>query len=224
VGDCLLNATSVLVDAADIPVDNGMEFVLGKDWSVRVFLLLLTFRADMYIHAGKERSIPHLWAFMLLGQIVAISFAWNLFEIAVACSPIASQQSKSPPQSRNQAWRSILLALCLAVNFLCVYFIPYTVGTPQFLLTLGIPHLLLFIPLYVVDEGDMNRLGSYFSWIFFAAIVGLFAKATQEALAVPEGSRGFGRALFEHPAVSSVGWDILFCNINLAATVLVETW
>lgn len=33
---------------------------------------------------GKRRSIPHLWAYMLVGQMVAISVAQNLFHMALA--------------------------------------------------------------------------------------------------------------------------------------------
>jgi hypothetical protein len=160
---------------------------------------------------------------MLLGQIVAISFASNLFNIVVACSP---QQAPSPAQSQKKTgrWTSTLLIFCLALNFVCIYLVPFTYRTPYFLLTLGIPHILLFVPLYVLGDQKMQRFGSYASWAIMAVVVGLFAKATQSAYATEVKSGAFARTLFEHPAVSSVGWDVIFCHITIATMLRLETW
>src|SRR5271154_6259259 len=46
---------------------------------------------------GRRQNIRHLWAFLLLGQIVAISFAMNLFFLAVLLTPVPL-----PPHSGNQ--------------------------------------------------------------------------------------------------------------------------
>lgn len=37
---------------------------------------------------GRQRNIPHLWAFLVLGHTVAISFAMNLFFLAVLLTPV----------------------------------------------------------------------------------------------------------------------------------------
>lgn len=41
---------------------------------------------------GRRHAIPRLWTFMLLGQIVAISFAMNLFFLALLLSPRSSSE------------------------------------------------------------------------------------------------------------------------------------
>jgi hypothetical protein len=37
---------------------------------------------------GRRRKIPHLWAFMALAQIVNLSFAQNLFYVAMLLTPV----------------------------------------------------------------------------------------------------------------------------------------
>lgn len=43
------------------------------------------------MHIGQRTGITYLWAFMLLGQIVAILFASNLFFIAVLLGKLESR-------------------------------------------------------------------------------------------------------------------------------------
>jgi hypothetical protein len=161
---------------------------------------------------------------MLLGQIVAVSFAWNLFNIAAVCSPIIPERHSQGKEKKRLELTSTFLVLCLAVCFSCIYFVPYTVGSSYFLPVLGIPHILLFVPLYVLGNEDIRRFGGYTSLIFIAAIVCLFAKATQEAYDSSARHGGFVGALYEHPAVSSVGWDVIFCYINFATASVLERW
>jgi hypothetical protein len=37
---------------------------------------------------GRRRKIPHLWAFMMLANVVSLSFAQNLFYIAMLLTPV----------------------------------------------------------------------------------------------------------------------------------------
>jgi hypothetical protein len=37
---------------------------------------------------GRRRKIPHLWAFMLLSQLVSLSFAQNIFALATLLTPV----------------------------------------------------------------------------------------------------------------------------------------
>lgn len=37
---------------------------------------------------GQRRNIPNLWAFMALGQLISLSYAQNLFFIAVLLTPM----------------------------------------------------------------------------------------------------------------------------------------
>lgn len=36
---------------------------------------------------GRRRKIPHLWAYMALAQLVNLSFAQNLFYVALLLAP-----------------------------------------------------------------------------------------------------------------------------------------
>ncbi|RMZ84436.1 hypothetical protein DV738_g839, partial [Chaetothyriales sp. CBS 135597] len=62
-------------------------------WTQQIFF----FTTGWSVFVGREgnrRAIPHLWAYMLLGQIVAISFATNLFFLAALLSPLQQHQKK----------------------------------------------------------------------------------------------------------------------------------
>ena len=112
---------------------------------------------------------------MLLGQIVAISFASNLFFLAVLLSSESpenkdgtSSQSLAPssteytlehdqkqPKSRNickdSTWAPsrTLYTVPLLSTFFCVFLIPHYVHSHLFLPLLAVPHILLFIPVNV---------------------------------------------------------------------------
>ncbi|KAF2431146.1 hypothetical protein EJ08DRAFT_611411 [Tothia fuscella] len=158
---------------------------------------------------GKRRGIPHLWAFILLGQIVAISFASNLFFLAVLAFPVLPRSSSS----RSEESSSIATPVAVAANFICVYLLPRTIGTPYFLSLLCIPHLLLFVPLYFPPSKAMYDNLLRFTIPF--CVVLLFGTSALNVLAPSsshrEGLMAMGTTLFEHPAVSSVGWDVIFC-------------
>ncbi|OCK80030.1 hypothetical protein K432DRAFT_329046 [Lepidopterella palustris CBS 459.81] len=193
---------------------------------------------------GHRRRIPHLWAFMLLGQVVAISFASNLFLLAVVLSPLPDSPStesgleKERLQSKYAkppTWTPPLLLLIppIILSLLIPSFLPPYLSTSLFLPLLLIPHLLLFIPpllpsllpaswgtAYPSIAATEKLYSNLYSCIFF-----FWAMATAQGVWLP--ARGVNmteifEALYEHPAVSSVAWDVMLCSVTLVAWMWVQ--
>ncbi|KAI9935111.1 hypothetical protein ASPWEDRAFT_31443 [Aspergillus wentii DTO 134E9] len=210
-------------------------------WSGQIFFWTTAWSLFIGV-MGRRYQIPNTWAYMLLGQIVAISFAQNLFFLSIVLS-----RPYFDLQSTMQTPNVYLELLPLLVSLVSSAIVPYVADSKHFLYTLLIPHLLLFIPTTIQAHGKLKgplisqsvtkRYIRIFSWIFGAA--SLFQVWTMfYALASPSpvplrrardtcafepaqdtqaaedvGQRLLG-TVFEHPAVSSVSWDVVFCTVG----------
>lgn len=171
-------------------------------------------------------KIPHLWVFMLLGQIVAISFALNLSLLAVLVFEDTDPTGKATNRDNNQpltpethsALRKSWLAV-LAVTVVCAIAIPRHLDHPKFMYLLLAPHVLAFVPLLlnklfsgseraVMDPQPLEDTRRNVRAIIVVAAI--------YNLGPEHGWSDFMRALYEHPAVSSVGWDVICCWITIS--------
>lgn len=196
---------------------------------------------------------------MLLGQIVAISFAQCLFYIAVALYPVSEVESNGTKSEETQptfgsttaGFRTLLQRAILALVVVPVMSIPKVVATPRFLWILAIPHLALFIPPLIdpilsrsviqagdtkVVQGENKRLYRFIVVAALIAEIGMVIKALKDTAVQPHLHRhsavyehrllgaevkesgnslhGIWTSLYDHPAVSSVGWDSVLCILN----------
>jgi hypothetical protein len=179
---------------------------------------------------------------MVVGQIVAISFAQNLFFATILVSK--GRLSGLDNDSDHHAWTwtpSLLLELIpIAISLLSTVLVPYTAHTNHFMLLLLIPHLLLFVPamLRPCRSSESNCAGSdagavdaatkryviFFRWIFACSLL-VQAVSTVSVVSDVVGTvdgagsceavvRALLGAIYEHPAVSSVSWDVIFCTVG----------
>lgn len=178
---------------------------------------------------------------MLLGQIVAISFATNLYFLTLLLA--APQQQRLTPMSSREAkpkatngvvvsklsrWLGPWLIDGLSVIMTsaaaeCLSKEKYWNGAPGFMPLLLLPHIvLLILPiLRAVLPAKMFRLGDVktvdkiykFLWILNLHFVGRLTWITYKAYAAGN-LRNICETLLEHPAVSSVGFDVIFCWIS----------
>lgn len=176
---------------------------------------------------------------MLLGQLVAISFAMNLSFVAVLASAEIEEaktgprirksqgDSESPARQSRSGNNSISLlrSASLVLTLATIYKVPSTVGTRWFFPTLLIPHILLFIPVLLSSFGQESRTGFFDIdfWIVTASGVGLFVHASINALTdshhdVPS----LLGELRSHPAVSSVGWDVIICWLSAGIWLVIR--
>lgn len=214
-----------------------------------VFVPWLTLTARRY-------RIPRVWTYMLLGQIVAISFALNLFfaTILVSRQPLSQRRKEKrrdgdtdDEDARALAWLPPRYCelVPVATSLLSTVLVPSVAHTKYFMATLLVPHLLLFVPAMLrpsrsaqkseakaitqADEDRVTRQYVVFFQGFVVVCVALQAHATYLSLQAmgPEITyaalaRNLVNAITEHPAVSSVSWDVIFCTISGLAWAIVN--
>ncbi|KAF3034600.1 hypothetical protein E8E12_004187 [Didymella heteroderae] len=216
--------------------------IVGHDrywWSHQIFY----FASALGLHSewkGVRRDINYTWAFMLLGQIVAISFATNLYFMTVLLSPqqqqpnttrskgFASDDSEKAPKPWYRRWfgpwiidfHSVISTRTTAELLRKDKYQNRGSGFMQLLL---LPHIALMIlptlrailPASFFPSGDTKTVNKIygFLWLtnayFFGDLIWATCKSYQD------GNLGdIGGALLEHPAVSSVGFDVIFCWLS----------
>lgn len=164
---------------------------------------------------------------MLIGQIVAVSFATNLFLLALLLSPPA--QSLAPTNSpTKRRWFGSWL-----INFAAIIATLYPAylladdeywHSSSFMVVLLIPHVALLIlpfsraivPHKYFKNDDVRFAEGLYKYLWTATILGgaiCWLRVTGLAYNYG-GVEGIARALFEHPAVSSVGFDTIWCWIS----------
>lgn len=183
----------------------------------------------MIVLVAKKGRILHLWIFMLLGQIVAISFAANLSFLAFTVfdegSSLQTNKSaeKSKPGSRTEqgSWLPLSWLALLAINLGCAVAIPSNLDHPQFIFLLLAPHVLAFMPLLmnsVFTTAAPSLLSKQPPWAAQAATMAVLLGTAVTGVMREGGSwEDVKTALYEHPAVSSVGWDVICCWTSFTA-------
>ncbi|KAJ5081494.1 hypothetical protein NUU61_009758 [Penicillium alfredii] len=243
----------------------GWSVFLGTMGMVLVSLILWSMACiSHFSFAARRYRIPNPWIYMLLGQIVAISFAQNLF---LATILVSRQQSSTPKSNRGSKddgdhqdegnWTPPLFleTFPVALSLVSTVLVPLVAHTRYFMLILLIPHLLLFVPAVLRpsagsktpttrtgtsnDSRVSGKTGAatrryivFFQW-FVAICVIVHAQYTYSVLgSVAETSSGaapYGAlarillgAVYEHPAVSSVSWDVICCTLTGVAWITVH--
>lgn len=175
-----------------------------------------------------RRGIKHTWAFMLLGQIVAISFATNLFLLTLILSPPAVSRPSTSSIQRSRWLGPWLLNLgALFATVIPAYLLAddhYWHHSEDFMPVLLAPHIaLLVLPTVRVvvpsryfpdhDQAFNDRVYGYMWVLTFANAAIMLLRTTWMAVSYC-GFQGIQSALLQHPAVSSVGFDVIFCWIT----------
>ncbi|KAK0667827.1 hypothetical protein QBC41DRAFT_132694 [Cercophora samala] len=192
-------------------------------WTLQIFGFCAIWSVMLSVQA-KKRSIPQIWAFMLLGQIVAISFASNLFFLAVLVHDVKDDKKTAETQRKTPSRTSDVLTLL--VNLAVTLFLFGNVDSPYFLTLLLAPHVLAFVPM-LRDGLSSNSIGSSqlrepSKVLQFGILAAVLAAGTSQAIASGESWQSILDTLYEHPAVSSVGWDVICCWVSYTAWFLVR--
>jgi hypothetical protein len=165
---------------------------------------------------------------MLLGQIVAISFATNLFLLTLLVSP-----GSTPPTSTTKAyarrwlgpWLIDLFALQITFASVAILggdknwnfpkmFLPALMAPHVALMAMPLARAILPATLFTHDNAGFVKT-AYDYMCYLVAVVGLGrVQAASYKLFSLAGVGIICSTLFEHPAVSSVGFDAIFCWIT----------
>jgi hypothetical protein len=173
--------------------------------------------------AAQRRNIPYVWAYMLLGQVVAISFAACLFFAVMCCLPIKP--------TGTIAFNVPITAICAAIGTATVIISPFVATSSGFMPNLMLMHAVLVVPLTLPSDWlqpytTRQSRGLAAIYLFSAGanavnflqqlIVAIMTAKTQ---LIPEMISVF----FGHPAQSSIGCDILCVNIFCASWMIVDS-
>ena len=204
--------------------------------------LLATLSTVIYMGTeGRQRQIPDLWTFFALSQILPISFAQNLFYVALLLtSPeTESEATETTPSDKNEdksntttrilhfsKTHSILsaAAYCLTLALAQLY-----ASTPALLPIILLARLCLLFPLLIPTEYYPNlaavpakipqdrATGDEVQRVVLkTALIMTCMKAYQ---AVQEGFsvEQITVALWDHPAVLALGGDLFLCAVGFTA-------
>ena len=181
---------------------------------------------------------------MLLGQIVAISFAMNLSFLAMSLRypergdkrRVQYEQGEGyPTRTLYVFFSTYTLYFALGAIFASIFYIPSFIGTSSFLYLLAVPHVLLFLPVMIpqhwrqidstLDRQSWTASGVMNIYRLTVDIsIFLFVWATYLALRDQEsgGALTIFNELKSHPAVSSVGWDVILCFLSAASWASID--
>ncbi|KAK1048606.1 hypothetical protein LTR12_006843 [Friedmanniomyces endolithicus] len=173
--------------------------------------LLATFSVCSYMGVeGRRRNIPQLWAFFALSQILPISFAQNLFYIALI---------RQPPGDRQIRVRSLPSAIVLVLYSLSLSVATQMAKTAMLMPLILVTRLLLFAQISLTRTGTGTMERTTASRIQYPSVViAQLLIVRQVYLALQEHSLvEIGTALMSHPAVSALGFDPIISVISFAA-------
>ncbi|KAF2659949.1 hypothetical protein K491DRAFT_712240 [Lophiostoma macrostomum CBS 122681] len=197
-------------------------------WTHQIFLFACGLGLDLE-RRGVPRGIRHTWAFMLLGQIVAISFATNLFLLALLLSPPALPAPTPTALQKNKWYGPWLINLvAIAVTEIAAFELRsesywYWHGK-SIMPVLIAPHVALLVlpiargslPSRYISDNNVAFVDDVYKWLWRMTIAGgAWIWVTCTVVAINYGGvAGILNALFEHSAITSVGFDVVFCWIT----------
>jgi hypothetical protein len=181
--------------------------------------------------AGRRHQVKLIWAYMLLGQLVAISVASNLFYLALLLAAPPRPAARPSAQWAPPAlWIPVLLSLAT------VALSPLT-DDRRFLPNLLLMHALIVVPLLVPDSLFHQShpkpasplamgLSTLYTLVFVVALA-LQTRAISTALGNPapsatEFARRAWEVLHSHPAQASIGWDVIWTTVSFVAWLLLR--
>lgn len=213
-------SSSLFQDFGEAIVANTARFL----WVQSALLATLSICFYMGIE-GRRHNVPRLWAFFALSQILPISFAQNLFYLALLLSDSPAQPKRVPKfwSVANIAVYCSLLANAQLAS-----------GTQYLISLILAARVVLFTPLFLAEEEDgtspvdkenpeawisgegVQRIVTLVSLLMTGLKV---AQTWQEGLSMDK----VLSALFSHPAVASLGCDFLFSIVSFLAWINLRT-
>ncbi|KAL4782802.1 hypothetical protein BJX76DRAFT_331749 [Aspergillus varians] len=204
-------------------------------WSGQIFGWTIGWSLFLGI-TGRRYRIPHVWVYMLIAQAVGVSVAANLFFAAITVS--------ARPDEKNIlfAWAPPLLyeVVPVALSLLDTLAVPIFAYRKGFMPILLAPHFLVFIPCVLGPRSSSSvssklqgqrttqRYAVCMQWVAAASVVlqAYFTfLALQEIgsdLPYSEVARRLLGTFYDHPACSSVSWDVVMCTISAFFWALVH--
>lgn len=161
-----LDETPVYFDAFEIIAEKARRFW----WGQQVDLGTISWSLLLAIE-GRRRRVPMLTAFLALAHLVSLSFAQNLFYLAMLLTPVPLPAGDGdlklpvvplptstwtrirnvllPPKPTNWCPHPILFLGSIFTNFTTLFLLPYAADTPSFIRIALVTRLSTFLPLII---------------------------------------------------------------------------
>lgn len=182
--------------------------------------LLATLSVFYYMGVeGRLRGVPQLWSFFCLSQILPISFAQNLFYVALLLAPETSGQLHF-----NKS-RAVLGA---AFYCLCLACAQLYAGTEKLVWIILAARAVLMVPLFLeagrfatvmtAEKVPIDRAtGEELQRIILKTSLIMTGMKAYQAIQEDFTPQAIGNALFSNPAVTSLGCDFILSAVSFAA-------
>ncbi|KAI1460652.1 hypothetical protein F4805DRAFT_416630 [Annulohypoxylon moriforme] len=160
-----LSDTSPYFDNLEIVAEKARRFWWGQqiDLATVAFSFLLSIE-------GRRRNVPLTAAFLALAHLVNLSFAQNLFFLALLLTPAPLSQGREglglpvvpsrlvqirdkfiPPKPKNWYLDPRVFGLALAFNYSTVFLLPLAAETPSFVNVAFLTRASTFLPLILPE-------------------------------------------------------------------------
>ncbi|KAG8165744.1 hypothetical protein KVR01_004296 [Diaporthe batatas] len=147
--------TPIYQDAFEIVAEKARRFW----WGQQIDLAMVPWSVLLAIE-GMRRRIPNLFAFLCLAHLVSLSFAQNLFYVALLLTPTPLpavdkpttrwtrvRDTISPPKPQNWSLKPGVFLLSIALSYAGIFYLPYAAATPTFNRVVAAARGLTFAPL-----------------------------------------------------------------------------
>jgi hypothetical protein len=168
---------------------------------------------------GRQHGIPQLWSFFCLSQILPISFAQNLFYIALLLSP------QTEGQLHFNKSRAVMAS---GVYCLCLACAQMYAGTDKLVLIILAARAVLMAPLFLKadhfativtsEKVPIDRAtGDELQRIVLKTSIIMTGMKVYQAMEEGFSPLSIPSAIFSHPAVASLGCDFILSALSFAA-------
>ncbi|KAI0246570.1 hypothetical protein BJV78DRAFT_1253576 [Lactifluus subvellereus] len=180
-------------------------------WSEQLCLFTVGFWTVFLLTKGREHGVKHVWAYMLFGQLVAISVATNLFFLALP--PPTKMKPRATATVPPILWLSVLASL------VTVFLVPHSLRHDYFLPNLLAMHVLLVIPLLPVVGAARTGRRLHMRTRTLYLLVALLCGIARGRTTLLTRSIGGPRTLW----AGSIGWDVMWTTITFIVWVRSST-
>ncbi|KAI9266833.1 hypothetical protein BDA99DRAFT_536240 [Phascolomyces articulosus] len=193
-------------------------------WSQQICMFTVGVWTPFLAVEGARRRIPYLWAFMVLGQVVAISTASALFFATVLAFP---KTDLAGPSRRL----TTAMLICVFCGMITVVVSPFVASSQWFLLNLLVMHIVLVFPLLPSKPAVYNYTEQT---LFVAGVYTLSAGASlsicvQQCIScfIETGSVydtvvSMADIFFAHPAQSSISSDVVWVHLLCVMWMVID--
>jgi hypothetical protein len=154
-----LTDTPIYLDAFEIIAEKARRFW----WGQQVELAFVSWSLLLSIE-GRRKNIPYLWAYLALGHLVSLSFAQNLFYLALLLTPTPIARDTDggekgfwarlqgyivTPKPAGWTPHPSLAGLVLTQSFGLLFAAPLAAGTESAAKLLVVQRVLAYLPLVI---------------------------------------------------------------------------